>query len=433
MASVAAIPCDCLLKVVYHPGTVTPVIQPISVALYLAGVMCVLACSAPSPSAVRAPDMIHADTETADASAYVLPAPANAYGLQAPEPLGEQEEIIWQKVVALLGDGCVLDGSLTRAARKHAVDLTENPLMTQENGIDYLRFALRYFGSTDYLVSPAVYELPDNGDKALRQILGNASDEWTHCGVGVHDANGQARVVFIAATRMLSLNAIPVQPTPGKPIDVRGKLNTDGASAVEAFLEQPNGGVQQLNAFVVGKARFQVSVPIGDAGKYKLELQVTRPSGPETALLVPLYVGIDVETRPSVFPIEHDVVENPGNTLTVLLNRIRQNMGLSPLKRDTRLDGVARKHCEDMVASSTFGHFSTRSGKLSDRLQAQGLYPRLSAENIGLSSSMMRVHHNLMQSPSHKIKVLTPEFTHLGLGIVSRNGQTMVTQIFAAW
>ena len=380
-----------------------------------------------------AAESVSADEDTGEGPRYILPPPATTYGKQPGEPLTPVETMVWQKITSLLGDSCVLDGSLVRAARKHAVDLTENPSMSQENGIDYLRFALRYFGSPDYLVSPAVFELDGHGDDSLAEVVGRARVDWTHCGIGVHVSGGRQQAVFIAATRVLSLKPIPVQPQPGRTIDVRGTIASPDGSDVDAFLEAPDGSVQQLKTFVVGARQFQISVPVKDVGTYKLELQVTRQSGPETALLVPLYVGVDVELRPHVFPAAAAADGDPKAVMTGLLNRIRQNLGLPPLQRDKRLDSVAQQHCEDMVRTATFGHFSKRSGTLSDRLQAHRLYPRLSAENIGRSSTMMRVHHNLMQSPSHKIKVLTPEFTHLGLGIVIRDGSTSVTQVFTAW
>ncbi|MBN2526254.1 MAG: CAP domain-containing protein [Deltaproteobacteria bacterium] len=372
------------------------------------------------------------DDHSSAISQYTLPPPARTYGTQEPAQLSDAEAAVWQMATHILSGGCTLDGALVRAARKHAQDVTDNPLAMEENGIDYLRFALRYFGSPDYLISTAVFELDDN-NSSLMQVLGSAHDDWTHCGIGVIEAVGKRQAVFMAATRVMSLNAIPVQPRPGKQIDIRGKLITEGATRVDAFLEHPDGSVQQLKSFAVGLTQFQISVPIKAVGRYKLELQVTRRSGPETVLLVPLFAGVDVESRPSVFPGGHTAVKNPEALMTQLINRIRRHLGLAVLKRDKRLDNVAQRHCEEMVLSSTFGHFSRLTGALDNRLRANGVYPRLFAENIAQSNSMMRVHHNLMQSPSHKIKLLHPEYTHLGLGIVTRNGMTTVTQIFAAW
>jgi uncharacterized protein YkwD len=362
--------------------------------------------------------------------------PAKTYGPQADEPLNASESELWQQIVNVIGSRCQLDGALVRAARKHASDVTGQPGMASNaSGIDYLRFALRYFGCPDYLVSPVVFDLNHReGTQALLRTLGSRrAGEWTHCGIGVANGGESVTAVFVAVTRLVSLSAFSSRVTPGHLLSIHGTLDAPDATGVEAFVEAPDGQVTQVKTYLVGKRQFKVSVPIGEAGKYKLEFQVSTRSGPETAVLLPLFAGVEVPRRPSIFPDARDSEANPLQQMTRLINRVRENHGLQPLVRDLRLDAVAQRHCEDMANSATFGHYSTHSGKLEDRLQAMGLFPRATAENIAQSNSVVRVHHNLMQSPSHRIKVLTSEFTHLGLGIVSRDGITTVTQIFAAW
>ncbi len=362
--------------------------------------------------------------------------PAETYGPQADEPLNVSESELWQQIVNVIGTRCQLDGALVRAARKHASDVTAQPGMTSNaGGIDYLRFALRYYGNPDYLVSPVVFDLNHrDGTQALLRTLGSRrAGEWTHCGIGIANGRESVTAVFVAVTRLVSLSAFSSRVAPGHLLRIHGTLDARDATEVEAFVEAPDGQVTQLKTYLMGKRQFKVSVPIGETGKYKLEFQVSTRSGPETAVLLPLYAGVDVPRRPSIFPDAREPEANPLQQMTRLINRVRENHGLRPLVRDLRLDAVAQRHCEDMANSATFGHYSTHSGMLEDRLQAKGLFPRATAENIAQSNSVVRVHHNLMQSPSHKIKVLTSEFTHLGLGIVSRDGITTVTQIFAAW
>ena len=400
-------------------------------------------CSAASPVKTEdAADISEVSEETesrgrpdSDVPGTLLP-PAETYGPQADEPLNASESELWQQIVNVIGTRCQLDGALVRAARKHASDVTAQPAISSNaSGIDYLRFALRYFGNPDYLVSPVVFDLNhSDGTQALLRTLGSRrAGEWTHCGIGVVDGRESNSAVFVAVTRLVSLGAFSSRVAPGHLLSLHGTLDAPDATGVETFVEAPDGQVTRLKTYLVGKRQFKVDVPIGEAGKYKLEFQVTTRSGPETAVLLPLYAGVDVPQRPSIFPDAREPETNPLQQMTRLINRVRENHGLRPLIRDLRLDAVAQRHCEDMASSATFGHYSAHSGMLADRLQATGLFPRATAENIAQSNSMVRVHHNLMQSPSHKIKVLTPDFTHLGLGIVSRDGITTVTQIFAAW
>ncbi|MBN2344299.1 MAG: CAP domain-containing protein [Deltaproteobacteria bacterium] len=404
---------------------------PFLIVFVLGG--CGGASSAPVGESTAINETATANLNESSDAAPESSSPARFYSQEVSVVLQDDETAMWKLVSSALGNRCARDGALTLAARKHASDVLQHSTVVKENGIDYLRYALRLYGSADYLISPFVFDWNDEGKAALLRMMGEHTEVWTHCGVGIHQYENQKKAVFIAATRVISLKAIPVQPKVGSRLSMSGILVGDENSDVNVFLELPNGHVQRLKSYVLGKKRFSVTVPFETEGKYTLELMVTRGSGPETAALLPLYVGIPVDTRPSIFPVNDDAVSDPRETMTLLINRIRRNMGLHPLVRDVRLDEVAQSHCRDMAASESFGHFSQSSGMLADRLKAKQLYPRLTAENIAQSSSLMRVHHNLMQSPSHKIKLLTPEFTHLGLGVVEHDGVTVVTQVFAAW
>lgn len=360
--------------------------------------------------------------------------PSTHYGKKGGDAVVSQsEQPLWEMVHLALNHHCEFDSALTIAARHHARDVLLNPSLPPAHGIDYLRFALRFNGSADYLISPLVFEPTDDGKQALLEMLGRSHADWSHCGIGVYADGGQQKAVFIGATRVLNMSPIPVQVQRNTTVTINGALIGPGCTDVAAYLELPDGHVLQLKTFVVGKQRFSVSIPFAQKGTYKFELLVTRSTGPETAVLVPIHSDVPIETRPSIFPVQDSRNQDLKQLLTSLINRIRKNMGLHSLQRDVRLDDVAQRHCKDMMASENFGHFSHRSGMLADRLHAKKIYPKMVAENIAQSSSVMRVHHNLMQSPSHKIKLLHPQYTHLGVGIVSNKERTVVTQVFASW
>ena len=86
-----------------------------------------------------------------------------------------------------------------------------------------------------------------------------------------------------------------------------------------------------------------------------------------------------------------------------------------------------------MAQNSFFGHVSPTEGSLERRLDRRKLSPRRFAENIAKSSTLTRIHHNLMKSPSHRIGMLSAEYTHVGIGVVKKNGELIATQVYGAW
>jgi uncharacterized protein YkwD len=157
--------------------------------------------------------------------------------------------------------------------------------------------------------------------------------------------------------------------------------------------------------------------------------------GPETTVLLPLYVGVEPEPGPVITldaPAGAD--ERQGiDVLTEAIDRARRGAGLAPLERDPRLDRIASLHSQDMVDRGYFGHRSPEGEVLADRLARAGLSPTNSAENVARSRSVARVHRNLMESPSHRLNIVDRQFTHVGIGVVRDGEDVVVTEIFARW
>ena len=117
--------------------------------------------------------------------------------------------------------------------------------------------------------------------------------------------------------------------------------------------------------------------------------------------------------------------------MLALINRSRLEEGLAPVQMSNTLTRIANDHSEDMLLNHFVGHRSPTSGEIEDRLKKADIHPQLFAENIGRSDSVGEVHHNLMHSISHRMNVLEPTFTHVGLGIKKSRGNWIITQVFA--
>jgi uncharacterized protein YkwD/tetrahydromethanopterin S-methyltransferase subunit G len=114
-----------------------------------------------------------------------------------------------------------------------------------------------------------------------------------------------------------------------------------------------------------------------------------------------------------------------------LINAERAAHGLSPLRADPELAGVARAHSRDMFARGYFSHVSPDGKDPFDRIRQAKLSYRTAGENLALAPTLALAHQGLMNSPGHRANILRPAFGRVGIGIVDggRRGQ-MVTQEF---
>jgi uncharacterized protein YkwD len=144
-----------------------------------------------------------------------------------------------------------------------------------------------------------------------------------------------------------------------------------------------------------------------------------------------------------------------------LINAERKSMGLSPLKRETRLSEVARAHSRDMGRRNFFDHInpdgkapgdrarearysctkyqidSIRTG-LAENIYQNNLYSRVlfrggstsydwnTAEEIAVSTV-----EGWMSSPGHRRNILDPSFDRTGIGVdIALNDKIFITQVF---
>jgi len=377
--------------------------------------------------------------EPAPRAAEVPAAHAAVYGGD-PDPVEMTPEEA--AIVARLEEegplGCAIDARLVRAARRHAAALASSDRSPSEADMDHLRFAVLAEGGTDYLLTPFAVRDLETGRPALAAFIAEHRREVTHCGVGTARTGARDVAVWVGSRRAVDIDAVPVVREVGAAQTVTGRA-TGAEGAVRAFLGLPDGSAIALEVRAQGGGAFAVTVPFERPGRYDLEIQIDLGGGPETASLLPLYAGTQPDTRPTVAAADADAGptaignEAPDAQLFALVNAARKRLGVATLVRDERLDGVARTHSADMVALGYFGHRSPGGAMLADRLRALGLRPSAFGENVARSSSAMRVHRNLMSSPSHRIELLSRSYTHMGIGVARDGDDLVVTEVLARW
>ena len=117
--------------------------------------------------------------------------------------------------------------------------------------------------------------------------------------------------------------------------------------------------------------------------------------------------------------------------LLVLLNSVRAQHRLPPLRMDRTLQEVARAHSRDMATGGYVGHGSPAGPSAMDRLSrvvARGLV----GENVTFAISCSAANRALSASSGHLENILEPRFHRVGIGVFSAGQLGMaVTQDFA--
>jgi uncharacterized YkwD family protein len=112
-----------------------------------------------------------------------------------------------------------------------------------------------------------------------------------------------------------------------------------------------------------------------------------------------------------------------------LTNAQRRQNGLPDLKADTQLSGVAQKKSEDMKQKNYFSHTSPTYGSPFDMMRDFGVTYKTAGENIAQGQQTPeQVVDAWMKSQGHRENILSPKYTHIGVGYESAGNHW--TQMF---
>ncbi|MFJ4277293.1 CAP domain-containing protein [Streptomyces massasporeus] len=131
-------------------------------------------------------------------------------------------------------------------------------------------------------------------------------------------------------------------------------------------------------------------------------------------------------------PFTQDGLAGTAAAVIDLTNRERARHGLPPLSADPPLTTAAQAHSADMVARAFYAHTAPDGGQPWDRAAAAGSTRRSIGENIACGQrSPADVVEGWMNSPGHRANILTPGFTHIGVGFAGGGRAGMYwTQLF---
>ena len=146
--------------------------------------------------------------------------------------------------------------------------------------------------------------------------------------------------------------------------------------------------------------------------------------------------GAESETGVSENKSEENVAANEVFSpleleLLSLINEVRQENDLLPLKVNPVLAKVARQHAVEMIEYDYFSHRSPYSGSPAARVRTAGLSVTRVGENLAGNTCVTNAHEMLMSSRAHRGNVLSDSYAYIGLGVVKggRYGK-MIVQVF---
>lgn len=103
-----------------------------------------------------------------------------------------------------------------------------------------------------------------------------------------------------------------------------------------------------------------------------------------------------------------------------LVNEVRKQNGLSPVRENWELSRVARYKSQDMKDKRYFSHTSPTYGTPFQMMRAFGLSYRSAGENIAMGySTPQAVMNGWMNSSGHRANILNSSYTQIGVGYVA--------------
>jgi uncharacterized protein YkwD len=249
-------------------------------------------------------------------------------------------------------------------------------------------------------------------EHALTSIPANV--RHTHFGAFVEQYGAYAvQGVVVLESRHLTLAPVVRSVEPNARLSFSGKLDDDYGKPYWAWT-RPDGSTKKV-PLPEGTDLSFTSEELSP-GVHRFEAFATGPGGLEVIANIPVSAGAP---SPRIASGEPRVDESdPARALVELINHARAVAGLAPVARTPVLDRIAQEHSEDMVAEHFFGHVSPTKGDPAQRFRASGIRVGRSGENVGRAASALETHRLLMDSPGHRDVILTPQFTHVGIGVV---------------
>lgn len=234
-----------------------------------------------------------------------------------------------------------------------------------------------------------------------------------------------ATSVASATTTMVAPPASALEPTP--------TLTPVPAPQIEILPGAESASVEQPATATVASNQLAQAVEPSPTQRASLPAATATPR-PPTPMPPPL-ASTPVPPPPPAAPVSLGGLEQQ---MFSAHNAERASSGLPALQLDGTLTQLARQRAQDMASKGYFSHTSPTGQTAFTLLSASGYVYTLAGENLARnnypdSQSVSVAMSGFMASPTHRINVLEPKFSRVGIGMaVGADGLKYFAVIFAA-
>ena len=264
----------------------------------------------------------------------------------------------------------------------------------------------------------------------------------TRMGIGaaLRNDKGEGAVVFALQSSAVTTSPIPRWLPSGSSARFEGKVSPPFRDP-ELLITSENGDTRRVS---VGarRASGEITAEIscsGRKGRQQVEINASDSHGSTVLANFPVWCGEEPPTSIQVASAHADPAPTTATEaerrLLALVNGDRRRAGLAELQWDDAVAAVARRHSAEMRRTQVVAHLSPTTGSAADRVRAAKLKSSMVLENVARAYGVAEAHAGLMDSPGHRLNVMSPLATHLGIGItlgelVSGRPEMFVTQVF---
>lgn len=253
------------------------------------------------------------------------------------------------------------------------------------------------------------------------------------CGLGLSEGEDGSMTISVLQVDVLAEVApVPTLVEAGTWIDFSASLLSPTSSASVLLL--PPEGLPKHLATQVKNGRATARFAIETKGTWLLQLMATQSGGPRP--VAQLMITADAPRPASLDASEvpgesaFDPKAEPSDALFLLMNAARKAQGLPHLRRNRKLDQVARAHSDAMKKTGRISH-DTGAGNPAYRIELSGLTPKATGENVAMAANVIRLHRVLWASPAHRENLLLRRWDETGVALSEdENGALFATQLF---
>lgn len=273
----------------------------------------------------------------------------------------------------------------------------------------------------------------------LPEILAEGVRGRVGVGVAKRKADGTGAFVFAFQAVGLSTSPIPRAVAAGGSFAIDAVVES-GYRDPELFVTREDGRTDRVAIQAGKRGAFRANILCGThVGKQQVEIAATGPGGSTALANFPVWCGAEPPSSVTVEPMlaSEDATTAPEieKQLFALINRDRRAAGLPALAWDDRVAAVSRTYSDEMRKTKVVAHVSPTSGAAADRVRAGGIKTAVVLENIARAYGAGEAHAGLMNSPGHRMNILSTAATHVGIGVVLASDGTdrptlYVTEVF---